>query len=88
MTVLAITALDLEPLKTDFVSLNEYRSSTPATFSLEELPILYYAADGLVLTSTDLHHRPKNAPLKTDEFVTFHKRCETGITVNVMVVSS
>lgn len=55
MTILTITPIDSDPLVTEFVSLQDYRSSTPASFSLEESPVLHCSANALTLESPHLY---------------------------------
>lgn len=88
MTLLTITALDSEPLLSEFVPLDEYRSSTPATFSLEESPVLYFSSDNLTLESKAIHRiSGSNIPTK-DELEILRKKFEAGVSVNVKVASS
>lgn len=88
MTQLTITSLDSEPLLTDFVPLQEYRSSAPAGFSLEESPVLYFSAEGLVLESKKLYRLFRNRSLARQELEAFQEKCEKGVLVNVKVVST
>lgn len=91
MTLLTITTLDSDPLVTEFIPLHEYRSSTPASFSLEESPVLHYSVDALKLESPQLYRLSLPKPTSTSSSFSisdFRTNCENGLPVNVKIASS
>ncbi|VVT54261.1 uncharacterized protein SAPINGB_P003987 [Magnusiomyces paraingens] len=90
---LTITSIDADPLPTEFVSLAEYRSSTPASFALEESPVLYYVADNLPLEAPHLDQllRCAGSNATEDVLTRVKSACESGshqILANVKISSS
>lgn len=59
MTIVSIAPIDSEPLLSDFIPLKEYQSYTPASFSLEENPVLHSAATFLPLEAPQLYRLPR-----------------------------